>query len=323
MSSELVNIENRQLIHLVYFPRSGSTFLASMLETHPDISVSVESGFLKYLSLLKPDQLFDADFIIEDMRKSDRGFANLIKDNSCLDYCRDFIKKNINYYDVANAILSCHFGETDKSKAWVVKSLRCGRHIPLIANKMPQVKFLHIYRDGRATLNSLLKTNKVYGSGAMAEEPLTWSIHWGRWMRFVSQLSSNSSIQICHVQYEKLVQDPQKELDRIFDFIGVKRSRFGENNLSDYRSRIPALEASLHPNVGKEPLLDRQYMWQSELPESHVRLFEMINGKILQEKGYPLFCRTCFHEKVSLVMVRLFLSSSLKIISRKINKIFK
>jgi len=192
-----------------------------MLEMYPDISVNSESGFLKYLCQLSPDSINKFNEVINQLAQSDRGFSNLVKDDSLLKgyyaHCR-----NGDYYGVANAILRSHFGDKNKSRYWVVKSLKCGWDLPDIAKKMQAMKFVHIYRDGRAVLDSLMRTKKVYATEQMAEEPLTTSLLWRFWMRCINNLDAALSERVCHVQYEKLLKNPDEQLSRIFAFLGDK-----------------------------------------------------------------------------------------------------
>lgn len=311
---------NKQLVHLVYFARSGSTFLASMLEMHPDVSVSTESGFLKYLCQLSPNRINKFDEVINQLAQSDRGFSNLVKNDSLV---RDYYAhcRNVDYYGVANAILRSHFGENNKAGCWVVKSLKCGWNIPDIAKKLPEIKFIHIYRDGRAVLNSLMRTKKVYATGQMAEEPLTPSLLWRGWMKYINNLDAALSERVCHVQYEELLKNPKEQLARIFTFLGVKHISLDENALSNYAKRIPALETSLHPNVGKGPILDRQFRWQSELPEENIRIFEMVNARILIQMGYPLLYEPKWQELLSIPIMKALFVSLVRIGRRQLKKI--
>ncbi|MEW5817383.1 MAG: sulfotransferase [Spirochaetota bacterium] len=201
--------------------------------------------------------------------------------------------------------------------------MKCGWNIPDIAKKIPEIKFIHIYRDGRAVLNSLMRTKKVYATGQMAEEPLTPSLRWRGWMKYINNLDAALNERVCHVQYEKLLKNPDEQLARIFTFLGVKHIFLDEHALNKYAKRIPTVESSLHPNVGKGPILERHFSWQSELPEENIRIFEMVNGRILQKFGYPLLYHQNWKGLLSLsVMKNMFIALG-KIGQRRMKKILQ
>ncbi|MCP4369693.1 MAG: sulfotransferase [Deltaproteobacteria bacterium] len=65
------------------------------------------------------------------------------------------------------------------AEAWIIKGGANGAYINQIASEIPDAKFLHLLRDGRAVLNSRMKTIKPYGKGeTMSHDPLTSARYW-------------------------------------------------------------------------------------------------------------------------------------------------
>ncbi len=171
---------------------------------------------------------------------------------------------------------------------WVVKDNTNGRYLNQIHDEIPMARFLHIVRDGRAVLNSMVGTIEPYGNGeVMARDPLTAARNWRNLVSRIGAFSKQHADLVLEVKYEDLVECPQEQLDRIRQFMGLETAAAPSlAGAEGYYSRIPDKEKGIHSLLKKEPLKVRSRAWMNELPETSRALFEHIAGDTLVSKGY-------------------------------------
>ncbi len=147
----------------------------------------------------------------------------------------------------------------------------------LLDKLFPEGKFIHIVRDGRGVASSVI--------------PLDWgpnnvrdAAHW--WLEKLSYgLAAESSLgtgRILRVHYEKLLQDPEGELQRICAFAGIEY----QPEMCRGEFNVPGYTARQHRLVGKAPDKGRAEGWVDSLSGREVEVFEMIAGQMLGYLGY-------------------------------------
>ena len=188
------------------------------------------------------------------------------------------------------------YAERAGKPRWGDKTPRYGRRLRFIHRLLPEVRFIHLIRDGRAVARSIL--NLWIGPGTI-EECAEW------WVEGVDRAREHAR-DVPHymeVIYEDLVRDPEPNLRRIAEFIEVP---FDERMVRYYeipRVRSESLRASVSPagvrvrpedraGVGQgldrppDPaLIDR---WRAELSPEQITAFDAIAGERLRELGYPV-----------------------------------
>ncbi len=308
-----------QLVLLIYDPRSGSTFLASELDKFKDISVSLETYFLQNIVYQDDEKKRHNSLeLIESLKERDGRFENFIQHGYSLQECLES-QDAFSPESFTRCVLASHFGAQNNADVWIVKCGIAGWHIEQIATKLPSMKFIHIVRDGRAVLNSKLKTKRVYTKGTMASDALAPALKWVSWLRHIDRFSSHFSERIIEVRYEDLVQQPQDVCGRIRQFLGL--SGFGNTASSAlYSNRIPDKEKALHANVAKVPVKDNVTKWKKGLSKGDVILFEYFAYDMLHKKGYrPLYLQNKMFPFYSLSFIGAFFRSLVAIFRRKVS----
>src|ERR671911_14072 len=162
------------------------------------------------------------------------------------------------------------------------------RRIPALHALWPKAKFVHIIRDGRDVCLSVLnwkKAERTAGRYASWEEdPVsTTALWWERKVRKGREDGAALGPGLYHeMHYEALVEDPQRECERLCEFLGVPyydaMIRFHEG-----RERVEpgrgAKSAWLRVTSG---LRD----WRTEMCTGDVECFEAAAGDLLEELGY-------------------------------------
>ncbi len=218
-------------IFIVGCPRSGTTILASILNRHSKIASATETHFFNFVSKNNYDwKHFDLSTfksLLEESRISD--FTNLIKveedtlvqkfidstsdkSQSTLEI-DDFYKKQV--FDILmNTLL-----EKRNKTRFCEKTPQHLHNVAEILKLYPQAKFIHLIRDGRDTVNSLLK---------MPWRPdglVNNARFWIQYIRLGQELNKQMATlpgNLLTMKYEELLNEPNSSLQKICEFIGEK-----------------------------------------------------------------------------------------------------
>jgi hypothetical protein len=210
---ELKNHVNRfmkQFYFLSGLPRSGSTVLAAILNQHPDMHTSSTSGLL--------DMMFGT---FQAWKKSLSSQADASEQAGELEIKR--ILRNIaeaKYAHVDKPII------LDKSRGW------CDATTMQVAAEVFEVKpkIIATVRDVPDCAASFLRAAKPKD-----KEDFLQNHHFIQHLQD-SYVWLNSGFQldpecILFVEYENLLADPQTELDRIHDFLGLNEYSYNLGNI--------------------------------------------------------------------------------------------
>lgn len=277
---------------LVGDSRSGTTFLANLLIHHRDIGLAPESKFI--LRLLdnfegKP---------IGDGAGLDSALEMVFQEKKFLDW-------NIDRGDLRSALipkLPLSFDEMSRSillyycerhfpgrRVWGLK--KGGRYI-LEASRLlrhfPEAKFVHLIRDGRAVFSSKRKAIHSGSGRPLETDALRAAEVWADSVEAFDAFRARHPESALEVSYETLVTKLEEVLERIFRFLAVDPDPSVAARARESLDPAYVVDRSrhLHGNVSKPPLPERIDFWRKELPERDVRIYEMVAGHALEEKGY-------------------------------------
>jgi len=246
-------------------PRSGTTLLRVMLDSHPGIACGPESSLLT--GGILPERLarcFDTtvDHVWTVQRRA-RDHAHFI-DLFMTDYARRRGKQR-----------------------WAEKTPQNVRHLRWIFAHWPRAKFIHVVRDGRDAVCSIRTHPRVRMiDGRMiptnARRPLESCVR--SWLRDTGEgLRWRGHANYHEVRYEDLVTAPMPTLRKVCAFLGVE---FSAVMLQYYKHKRDA--ANFIANVAAtEPLKTTAVgRWRNELRPEELELFEQLAGPRMNELGY-------------------------------------
>ncbi|MEM8744713.1 MAG: sulfotransferase [Pseudomonadota bacterium] len=274
--------------------RSGTTLLIDLIGLHPQISAIYETNFLiRIVRLLTkygwtsrvhgPKRIHDimqdaCEFYPTSRLTEIRGTRErfLHGPNHVL-LEPEFVMKQTeklerslrwgNHDEALNSFILDLFAEHCRAESkprWVNKTPRNINVLPRLYAAMPGMRFIHSIRDGRDVVCS----NMRRGSRNMAEGAASW-IEIARLGQAYAQTYGDSFLE---VRYESLLQDPQKELDRIFAWLGEEAC--GDKVLQQYEAAGFRVNAS---RIGG---------WKQELSDQDQREFDKIAGDLIDSMGY-------------------------------------
>lgn len=276
-------------------PRSGTSLLAVMLDSHSQVAMPPETVFLNSMERLagSGDSLRRNFF---DLVTCDQA---RISNWSDLDMDKEEFRRRLDGVRP--------FSVTQGLRAFYAQYAqrfgkpRCGEKTPTtnvvyVAKVLPEAHFLHIIRDPRDTVLSLRRT-WFGGARDLASIAETWV------QRVAAGRAASRSVRHYHeLRYEALVHSPELVLRAVCVFLALEF----EPGMLDYgargAARIASLttrtaadgkvvatreeRASIHVNLALPPLSERVGCWQRELSADERRRIEAVAGPLMRELGY-------------------------------------
>ena len=260
-------------------PRSGTTFLAHMINRFFDIRLSRDNGTLVRFYDLLPhyEPLSDdanlrrlisnlyADHYIQERL---RGRGLVLTEAQLFERVRERT-----YGGLVEAIFGAIAQERGKS-TWGYKRASLARMTGDSVNVLfPKARFVHIIRDAREVALSMAKASTV----ALLER--SWHFGAADWVEHVTRgravAPKVGPDRYFEISYESLMADPATVLIEVLDFAGGGPDR--DARAERIRAEVPGL---IKP--------DNTAKWRKELPEKGIRQVERVAGPLLKELGYEL-----------------------------------
>ena len=241
-------------------PRSGTTLLRAMLDSHPELAIPPESHFIPS-SIGTPGELVRR---LQDNDKFQRWGISL-----------EGIDQAPAYADAVRAVYARFSASRGKSR-YGDKTPDYALHVPLLAALFPESKFVHLVRDGRNVAPSIVEAG-------FAKNFKKATLMWRRFVSAGRLAGSGLTDRYLEVSYEKLVEDPEKALQGICDFLQLA--------YDDRMLRYPDRIDSVIPNLpSTNPLRGRPTNtlrdWRQQLTPEQLRMFERLAGDCLKAFGY-------------------------------------
>lgn len=282
---------------IVGSPRSGTTLLRFMLDSHPDLAIPPETWFLPAAKQLegRGDALREQFFqtliafppdapLWPELGISEEAFAEALR--------------GIRPFSVAEGLrlfyrmYAARFGKP----RWGDKTPGYSHHLRAIQDLLPEARFIHLVRDGRDAAVSLRE--RWFSPGRDIE---VQARHW-RDNVTAARTEGAACRHFLEVRFENLLRDPETVLRRICAFVELDfhagMLRYPERvpeRLEEHRaryrvdgsllvSREERLRQQAHTRLA--PDLGKIGVWRRELSEEEARRFEEIAGDLLAAYGY-------------------------------------
>lgn len=286
MNTNNLDTKNPYLM-VVGCPRSGTTLLQRMINSHPLIVIENDVDFIiKGVSKNTKIENPEVNNTIIAKVKNTKRFKNLgIKD----DVYETISSKADTYREFVSSIYD-EFGIVRNKPLAGEKSARYIKYIDFIGELLPWTKFVHIIRDGRdVTLSALDWANNNRGPGRMSlwsEEPIAVSALWWKWqvslgIKYKNKTTKNNYYEL---KYEDLVGDSETTLKALTDYLGVPY----ENSMIEFYVGKTKNDPGLSAKSAWIPATKGLRDWRNSLSERDIELFEAIAGDLLELLGYEL-----------------------------------
>lgn len=153
-------------------------------------------------------------------------------------------------------------------------------YLPYIKGVFPKARFMHLLRDGRDVVSSMVTK---HGDDYLFEAVLRWKTSLKRINRFQRELSPDQYIE---VRYENLVCEPEPSLQKVCTFIGIEYTL----RMLDYWKLPSTIEhkyKSFHQNLGKPVFSSSIGKWKESLNQQQQDYVIRNLADDLNKLGYP------------------------------------
>lgn len=283
---------------IVGAPRSGTTLLRFMLDSHSQMAIPPETGFLTLANGLSGR----GDKLRQDFARVLLRSPNIEPLRSDFGLSEEALRRELNKiepftlaegYRAFYRLYANRFGKP----RWGDKTPVYAKALNLIREVFPEARFIHLIRDGRDVALSLRRM--WFSPGDRVEDQAKY------WREFVEAARRDGfgHRDYLEVRYESLILQTEKTLRQICDFIELE---FEEGMLS-YYTRVPSrlLEhkgRSLPDGtaLSQEQRLRQQqrtmqapdpscvFAWTREMSAREREGFSSIAGDLLSDLGYQV-----------------------------------
>jgi protein-tyrosine sulfotransferase len=220
-------------IFIIGVPRSGTTLLRVLLDSHSEIAALPETPWL--LGAYGPDPSLRGVIkgLIDGPYGTVRNVAGVEPDH---------------VFAAGRAFLETMFASVLKGRdkhRLAFKTPADIRHLDFLLMLAPNAYYIHITRDGRDVAMSQLAKKGSFFSDLKEYRRIGFANllkRWAEWEERIRALLYRDGVKVVHIKYEDLIADPAHELQRITAFLGVPF----EAAMLDYASRhhdYPSWEA--------------------------------------------------------------------------------
>jgi|GEM_PF-3519160 len=224
----LKKVDDNQLVFIGCSPRTGSTLLTRILDSHSKIAAPCEITVLKYFNQDRAENLAQEKY-----------------QQICQYYQTDLAKSLENPRYLFKKILAI-----EKKQLLIIKHPRHAILFNKILPDFPQAKFIHLVRDARSVAMSTM----------FAHQPEVGLKRWYEYNQAILQAIDAFQMTQKHlIHYEALVQQPEKSIADVVNFLGVQFEpamlNYNEFEHADDKMKLwgnnPPQQSHLHKNLNK------------------------------------------------------------------------
>lgn len=262
-------------------PRSGTTWVQLLLDRHPAVVTAPETHvFSFYLDSFR--RQWGRETAGSSEGRGNTGLSQLLDREEFDDLCRR----------TAARVLEVIARRDPGATLVVEKSPQHACQSEWIAGLFPEARFLHVIRDPRDTVASLLAAGRGWGRSWAPSNPVDAARYWNRHVgkgRRIRDLDSRYR----EVRFEALGDDAAGELTEILSWLGLP----GDEAFCRESAEACRLERLRSKEDGELPVpgsrtpdgffrKGRVGGWREELPSGTARVVERICAPLMDELGY-------------------------------------
>jgi Sulfotransferase family len=251
--------------------RSGTTLLRTMLNRHSQVAIPLESLFIVDYLRAKPS-LSQNRLVREMAGEYELGEWDMpvgAEDLASTADPREAIEKLHEMY-------AAKHGKT----IWGQKTPRFVRHGELLKRAWPNAKFVHVVRDPRAVVSSLIRSDQHQSNALFGSK---------RWLNDVAaglKLQEKFPNDVLLVRYEDLVRNPEHEVRKVCDHLGLDYEPETVSPKGTETKEYGAWYQNAHALLDRPPDPDRIDLWRKKLTPRQLRLVESMCGELMTKLGY-------------------------------------
>jgi hypothetical protein len=191
-----------ELVFIVGSPRSGTTWLQAMLGSHPAIATGPETHFFRMMG--KVSDVFDEKMFRQV------GPREYFTPEEFHEALANLFQAMISKVPAPHGPRRLFLEKTPEHCHWASLILRC----------FPEARFIHLLRDGRHVVHSLIKAREWADGFSATMAARVWKDSVTA-ARAIPALLANKA-DYCEVRYEDLRREPREHVKRIFGWLELE-----------------------------------------------------------------------------------------------------
>jgi len=263
-------------------PRSGTTMLRLMLDSHPQLAVPFESGFIVdfYRRQAQYGDLSVRDNAARMLR--DIGDHPMVRKGRLIPDSEAVLARSVRTYsDLADAIFRA-YAQAQGKERWGDKTPGYVTDIDVLRAVFPTCRIVHLVRDGRDV--ALSTRNVEWGMRSLPRIAADW-----RWNTILAhKVGSVLGGDYLLIRYEDLVLEPEANLRSIAAFLDVPYTEAMLNYPQNGAEKMPAVSMQWHGNSVRPPEASLVGQWRRVMSRSDRIIFEQCARDALEMFGYDL-----------------------------------
>ena len=275
-----------KIFFIVGVQRSGTTLLQSLLSKHPDIAM--EERVIAFRIITCFNNLYD--LLPFNVAHNKEAFLKWLIENDEKGRLADLIDiENLSDYQTIQELIQQSIYKkitTEQAVVWGDKAPNAQHYVKDLKLLIPEAKFLHIVRDGRANAYSMSK--RSYQNLRLSAQ------HWvnGNIFGLVNQdILGKDSYKL--LRYEDLLTNPEEELKQVCSFLEIPFKEemldLSNNTLQEERQYVKSYFDTSKINA-----------WQEQLSQKSIEQVETIQGPLLKNLNYELITKPTTFKILSL-----------------------
>jgi hypothetical protein len=267
-------------------PRSGTTMLRTMLNSHPELAVPHETLFLvdgyrmrgRWGCMEDPENRRRlAEWVVARPEARTRRLARRPKR-----LVRRMVKADPTLGSVLSAGFRLYADRKDKPR-WGDKRPSYAMNLDALFAMFPDALYVNVVRDPRAAVASIRKVGEGR-RGWYADPVVAGTDLWQRSQRNAHRLGRRLPAQFFEVQYEELVADPEPVLAQLVDFLELDPA--GVADMLAFHERADIKAEKMHPLVAKPVTTEAVRKWEKQLAREEIAFVERTLSGDMAVYGY-------------------------------------
>ncbi len=209
MLSSTLDYQGGNIVFIVGCARSGTSWLQRLLASHPRVRTGQESEF--FHSYIGP-QLRNWREEVRSLSwgRGGVGLQCYLRTDEFMVALKEYMLK----------LMQPMIGQLKDSELFVEKSQEHSFWISEISELLPDSRFIHMLRDARDVVASLLAASRSWGAEWAQKSARLESFRWVNNVRAVRDAAKNlPKDKFTEVRYETLRASPERELRGLSDFL--------------------------------------------------------------------------------------------------------
>ncbi|MBN1237222.1 MAG: sulfotransferase [Gammaproteobacteria bacterium] len=261
-------------------PRSGTSLLSRILNTHPRIGIPFESHFYtKFVPRLRRygDLSVETNLrrLLADMLGTLHGWTSVPELEPTLAGV-----KHASLHGAVDGIVAAWCRHHGKPR-WGEKTPYHARYWREISAAFPEAQFVHLIRDARDVAASWKRA--PFG-------PKHLYVAARRWREFLLSMDEArgalGEARFYSLRYEDLIEAPERTIRDLCGFLGED---YAPEMLTYHRDSTPYFtDVRNLENLTRPLMRDNVYKWQKDMPKKDIMMIEAAAKDQLKAAGYPV-----------------------------------